>query len=197
MEHIFYPIFLPVNLAVFETIEQELWQSTHRSRLAYFLSYFGSWFTLVTLIFMNMLVAIIHDKIQLQESPLADKGPIHDQSCCATFRVVQHDWPCMLLIDLIVNGQTCVAQNNFTQHDWSWMGRNRECWSMGRFKCTPFSGPYVIPNRLNTIDIGFALLKHSGYYMYHKYFCLLGCSNLYPGRLLVTFRRNLQPPSLV
>jgi hypothetical protein len=24
MEHIFYPIFLPVNLAVFETIEQEL-----------------------------------------------------------------------------------------------------------------------------------------------------------------------------
>jgi hypothetical protein len=44
-------------------------------------------------------------------------GPIHDQSCCATLRVVQHDWPCMVLIDLIVTGQTCVAQNNFAQHD--------------------------------------------------------------------------------
>jgi hypothetical protein len=47
------------------------------------------------------------------------KGPIHNQSCCATLRIVQHDWPCMVLIDLIVNGQTCVAQNNFAQHDWS------------------------------------------------------------------------------
>jgi hypothetical protein len=51
------------------------------------------------------------------------KGPIHDQSCCATLRVVQHDWPCMVLIDVIVNGQTCVAQNTFAQHDWSCMGR--------------------------------------------------------------------------
>jgi hypothetical protein len=53
------------------------------------------------------------------------KGPIHDQSCCATLRVVQHDWPCMVLIDLIVNGQTCIVQNNFAQHDWSCMGRIR------------------------------------------------------------------------
>jgi hypothetical protein len=53
------------------------------------------------------------------------KGPIHDQSCCATLRVVQHDWSCMVLIDLIVNGQTCAAQNNFAQHDWSCMGRLR------------------------------------------------------------------------
>jgi hypothetical protein len=53
----------------------------------------------------------------------AVRGPIHDQSCCATLRVVQHDWQCMVLIDLIVYGQTCVAQNNFAQHDWSCMGR--------------------------------------------------------------------------
>jgi hypothetical protein len=33
------------------------------------------------------------------------KGPIHDQSCCATLRVVQHDWSCMVLIV------------------WSWMGK--------------------------------------------------------------------------
>jgi hypothetical protein len=50
------------------------------------------------------------------------KGSIHDQSCCATLRVVQHDWLCMVLIDLIVNGQTCVAQ-----HDWSYMGRITVC----------------------------------------------------------------------
>jgi hypothetical protein len=54
---------------------------------------------------------------------LCVKGPIHDQSCCATMRVVQHDWPSMVLIDLIVNGQTCVEQNNFAQHNWSCMGR--------------------------------------------------------------------------
>jgi hypothetical protein len=53
------------------------------------------------------------------------KGPIHDQSCCPTLRVVQHDCPYMVLIDLIVNGQTCVAQNNFAQHDSSCMGRIR------------------------------------------------------------------------
>jgi hypothetical protein len=54
------------------------------------------------------------------------KGPIHDQSCCATLRVVQHDWSCMVLIDFIVNGQNCVAQNNFAQHDWSCMGPFRK-----------------------------------------------------------------------
>jgi hypothetical protein len=54
------------------------------------------------------------------------KGPIHDQSCCATLCVVQHDWSCMVLIDSIVNGQTCVAQNNFAQHDWSCMGPFKE-----------------------------------------------------------------------
>jgi hypothetical protein len=37
-------------------------------------------------------------------------------ACCAT------GWPCMVLIDLIVNGQTCVAQNKVAQHDWSCMG---------------------------------------------------------------------------
>jgi hypothetical protein len=62
------------------------------------------------------------------------KGPIHDQSCCATFRVVQHDWPCMVLIDLIVNGQTCVAQNNFAQHDWSCMGRIKVNWCFGEIR---------------------------------------------------------------
>jgi hypothetical protein len=40
----------------------------------------------------------------------------------------QHDWPCMVLIDLIVNGQTCVAQNNFVQHDCSCMGRINVLW---------------------------------------------------------------------
>jgi hypothetical protein len=50
------------------------------------------------------------------------KGSIHDQSYCATLRVVQHDWSCMVLMDLMMNGQTCVAQNNFAQHDWSCMG---------------------------------------------------------------------------
>jgi hypothetical protein len=62
------------------------------------------------------------------------KGPIHDQSCCATLRVVQHDWPCMVPINLIVNGQTCVAQNNFAQHDWSCMGRiTRLFWLQGSY----------------------------------------------------------------
>jgi hypothetical protein len=42
--------------------------------------------------------------------PVVLKGPIHDQSCCTTLRFVQHDWSCMVLIDLIVNGQTCVGK---------------------------------------------------------------------------------------
>jgi hypothetical protein len=42
--------------------------------------------------------------------------------------VAQHDWQCMVLIDLIVNGQTYVAQNNFAQHDWSCMGRVTDGW---------------------------------------------------------------------
>jgi hypothetical protein len=72
-----------------------------------------------------MTYLLFHVDVFVQISAI--KGPIHDQSCCATLRVVQHDWPCMVLIDLIVNEQTCVAQNNFAQHDWSCMGRITVC----------------------------------------------------------------------
>jgi hypothetical protein len=73
------------------------------------------------------------------------KRPIHDQSCCATVRVVQHDWSCMVLIDLIVNGQTCVAQNNFAQHDWSCMGPLRSRIFYSTTSSRPPLGPTQSP----------------------------------------------------
>jgi hypothetical protein len=80
------------------------------------------------------------------------KGPIHDQSCCATLRVVQHDWSCMVLIDLIVNGQTWVAQNNFAQHDWSCMGPFKIAYYTFRPHFSQFFNDYHFPIIGYTVD---------------------------------------------
>jgi hypothetical protein len=108
------------------------------------------------------------------------KGPIDDQSCCATLRVVQHDWPCMVLIDLIVNGQTCVAQ-----HDWSCVGRIRlTCTQKATLYCMHlinisklFSSPAYPHDRPHII----------------QEFYLLGYNAVQSVESQPTFRRNISP----